>query len=71
MPDSFGKRQRNAQKQRKFAAREERRAMRKKEKEDRAAGIFREPEPVEDGPEGAADDSEAPTEDQAPPPDNT
>ena len=44
--------------------------MRKKEKEDRAAGIFREPEQVEDGPEGPVDDSEAPTEDQAPPPDN-
>ena len=70
MPDSFGKRQRNAQKQRKFAAREERRAMRKKEKEDRAAGIFREPDPVEDGTEGAPESSDAPTEDQAAPADN-
>jgi hypothetical protein len=47
MPDSFGKRQRNAQKARKFAAREERRAARKKEREDRAAGVFQERAPDE------------------------
>jgi hypothetical protein len=39
MPDSYGKRQRNAQKARKFAAREERRAARKQQREDRAAGL--------------------------------
>ena len=39
MPDSYGKRQRNAQKARKFAAREERRAARKQQREDRAAGV--------------------------------
>jgi hypothetical protein len=39
MPDSYGKRQRNAQKARKFAAREERRAARKQERADRAAGV--------------------------------
>jgi hypothetical protein len=70
MPDSFGKRQRDAQKQRKFAAREERRAARKKEKEDRAAGIFKEPDPIEDGAEEAPEGSDAPTEDQASPPEN-
>jgi hypothetical protein len=39
MPDSYGKRQRNAQKARKFAAREERRAARKQERADREAGV--------------------------------
>jgi hypothetical protein len=46
MPDSFGKRQRNAQKARKFAAREERRAARKQERADRAAGV-----PIEQAPQ--------------------
>jgi hypothetical protein len=71
MPESFGKRQRNAQKQRKFAAREERRAMRKRQKEGRAAGIFEEPAPAEGTPEGKPENSEAPPEEQAPPSDNT
>jgi len=39
MPDSYGKRQRNAQKARKFAAREERRVARKQQRADRAAGL--------------------------------
>jgi hypothetical protein len=37
MPDSYGKRQRNAQKARKSAARDERRAARKRQRADRAA----------------------------------
>jgi hypothetical protein len=37
VPDSYGKRQRNAQKARKSAAREERRAARKRQRADRAA----------------------------------
>jgi hypothetical protein len=53
MPDSYGKRQRNAQKARKFAAREERRAARKKEREDRAAGMWQEPSPTETDPEAS------------------
>ena len=44
MPDSYGKRQRNTQKAKKFAAREERRALRKQQKADEAAGIVR-PDP--------------------------
>ena len=48
MPDSYGKRQRNTQKARKFAAREERRAARKQQKADEAAGIVR-PRFDEDG----------------------
>ena len=43
MPDSYGKRQRNMQKARKFAAREERRAARKQQKADEEAGITRDP----------------------------
>jgi hypothetical protein len=37
VPDSYGKRQRNAQKARKSAAREERRAARKRQRADRVA----------------------------------
>jgi hypothetical protein len=62
MPDSFGKRQRNAQKARKFAAREERRAARKKERADRAAGILPEHTPTEtepEAPETGSDDQTA------------
>lgn len=45
--------------------------MRKRQKEDRAAGIFEEPAPVEGDSEETPGDSEAPAEDQATPPDNT
>ena len=41
MPESYGKRQRSMQKAKKFAAREERRAARKQQKADEAAGIVR------------------------------
>ncbi len=47
MPDSYGKRQRNAQKARKFAAREERRIARKQERANRAAGVSEEQKPDE------------------------
>jgi hypothetical protein len=62
MPDSFGKRQRNAQKARKFAAREERRAARKKERADRAAGILPEQPPTDpetEAPETGSEDQAA------------
>ncbi len=62
MPDSYGKRQRNTQKAKKFAAREERRALRKQQKADEAAGIVR-PDP--DNPEAADDQLEATSEDDA------
>jgi hypothetical protein len=39
MPESYGKRQRSMQRAKKFAAREERRAARKQQKADEAAGI--------------------------------
>jgi hypothetical protein len=58
MPDSFGKRQRNAQKARKFAAREERRAARKQERADRAAGVPIEQAPQEPEEGGPAIDGE-------------
>ena len=47
MPESYGKRQRNMQKAKKFAAREERRAARKQQKADEAAGIVRDESGVE------------------------
>ncbi len=47
MPDSYGKRQRNMQKAKKFAAREERRAARKQQKADEAAGILPTPPEAE------------------------
>lgn len=43
MPDSYGKRQRNTKKAKKFAEREERRAARKQQRADEAAGIAPEP----------------------------
>ncbi|MGH2765207.1 MAG: hypothetical protein ACRDKA_04750 [Actinomycetota bacterium] len=39
MPDSYGKRQRNAKKARKFAEREERRLARKQQRADQEAGV--------------------------------
>jgi hypothetical protein len=45
MPDSYGKRQRNAKKARKLAEREERRLARKQHRADLAAGLT----PVEAG----------------------
>ena len=59
MPDSYGKRQRNTQKAKKFAAREERRAARKQQKADEAAGIFR---PSPDGEDAPVDDQTGDTE---------
>ena len=59
MPDSYGKRQRNTQKAKKFAAREERRALRKQQKADEAAGIVRpDPENIEAG-DGEVDGTSA------------
>lgn len=55
MPDSYGKRQRNAKKARKFAEREERRLARKQQRADREAGVLPDDEPGEGlGPEGEA-----------------
>lgn len=59
MPDSYGKRQRNTQKAKKFAAREERRAARKQQKADEAAGIIR---PSPDGEDAPVDDQVGETE---------
>ena len=53
MPESYGKRQRSMQKAKKFAAREERRAARKQQKADEAAGIVRD----ESGAEITADEN--------------
>jgi hypothetical protein len=39
VPESYGKRQKDAKKARKFAEREERRSLRKQQREDRAAGL--------------------------------
>jgi hypothetical protein len=59
MPDSYGKRQRNAKKARKLAEREERRLARKQERADREAGVL--PEDAEAGgvEPGEAGDPEA------------
>ena len=59
MPDSYGKRQRNTQKAKKFAAREERRAARKQQKADEAAGIIR---PSPDGEDAPVDEQVGETE---------
>jgi hypothetical protein len=71
MPDSYGKRQRNAQKARKFAAREERRAARKQQRADQAAGIMPGQGPNESGedetgtvPEGELEGSKAGSDDR-------
>jgi hypothetical protein len=40
VPETYGKRQKDAKKARKFAEREERRSLRKKQREDRAAGLI-------------------------------
>ncbi|MGH2676426.1 MAG: hypothetical protein ACRDH1_13565 [Actinomycetota bacterium] len=53
MPDSYGKRQRNAKKARKFAEREERRLARKQQRADQEAGVP-EGEASEGSPEGEA-----------------
>jgi hypothetical protein len=57
VPDSYGKRQRNAQKAKKFAEREERRRIRKQERADREVGVVR---PL------AEDESTEPEEDATP-----
>jgi hypothetical protein len=59
MPDSYGKRQRNAQKARKFAAREERRAARKQQRADEAAGIVHGTGSDESEPDKPGADSQA------------
>ena len=51
MPDSFGKRQRDATKARKATAREERRVARSKRRADREAGIITEEAEEGDPPE--------------------
>jgi hypothetical protein len=60
MPDSYGKRQKDTKKAKKFAAREERRAMRKQERADEEAGITR-PAALEDGTDAAGEGEETPT----------
>ena len=57
MPDSYGKRQRNVNKAKKFAAREERRMVRKQQKADEAAGIR---PPSTDEPDIAAVEADQP-----------
>lgn len=47
MPDSYGKRQRNAQKARKVAVREERRLARNQRRADRAAGVIEAHAPIQ------------------------
>jgi hypothetical protein len=63
MPDSYGKRQRAAQRARKFAAREERRATRKRERAAREAGVSEGEAPNEAEPEvtetGSDDETES------------
>lgn len=66
MPDSFGKRQRNAQKARKFAAREERRAARKRQREDQAGGTSEGRMPDESPEDGSDRDLEGNTETSEP-----
>lgn len=58
MPDSYGKRQRNAKKARKLAEREERRLARKQHRADVEAGVI----PEEGAVEGEAHLGEAPPE---------
>ena len=68
MPDSYGKRQRNTLKAKKFAAREERRALRKQQKADEAAGIVRpDPENAEAGDDQLEGTSEGQAEVEAAP----
>jgi hypothetical protein len=76
MPESFGKRQRTAQRARKLAEREERRLAKKQQKAEREAGGGQEDwlgEPVDimaaTAPEDRTEDQEAGTEDRAEPPD--
>jgi hypothetical protein len=54
MPDSYGKRQRNAKKARKLAEREERRLARKQQRAEPEGGVLPEDAPGE-GLEGAPD----------------
>jgi hypothetical protein len=54
MPDSYGKRQRNAKKARKLAEREERRLARKQQRAEPEGGVLPDDAPGE-GPEGAPD----------------
>jgi hypothetical protein len=71
MPDSYGKRQRNTKKAKKFAEREERRATRKQQKAAEAAGLPWPPVPEgadeehEDGVETAEEGSGAETPEDA------
>jgi hypothetical protein len=47
MPESYGKRQRNAQKAKKIAVREERRLARNQRRADRAAGVIEAHAPIQ------------------------
>jgi hypothetical protein len=70
MPDSYGKRQRNAKKARKLAEREERRLARKQHRADAEAGVI----PEDGAVEGEAPLGEAPPEGAPPegtPPEET
>jgi hypothetical protein len=76
MPESFGKRQRTAQRARKLAEREERRLAKKQQRAEREAGGGQEDwlgEPVDiiaaTSPEDRAEDQEARSEDRAERPD--
>jgi hypothetical protein len=52
MPESYGKRQRSAQRARKLAEREERRLAKKQHRADREAGVVPEGEVSDESPEG-------------------
>lgn len=68
MPDSYGKRQRNAKKARKLAEREERRLARKQHRADVEAGVIPEDGAVEgeaplgEAPQGASPEGTPPEE---------
>jgi hypothetical protein len=69
VPDSYGKRQKDAKKARKFAEREERRSLRKQQREDRAAGLTEDSwlaDPPDIEGETTADRTEEPEEEPEP-----
>jgi hypothetical protein len=73
MPETFGKRQRENVKQRKAAAREERRVARAQRKSDREAGLIEAGSPIQANepddlpPLRVADEEESPAEEGATP----
>jgi hypothetical protein len=74
MPESYGKRQRNAQKARKVAVREERRLARNQRRADRAAGVIEAHAPIQTAEEmdnAPRRDSTTTPEDQTEPRDST